>query len=161
MDYEVVYLEEKKVAGLSARTNNQAPDMGTVIGGLWENFYTSAYDKIRQKTNDKSLGIYTDYAGSEKDDYTILVGCEVESFPDYSITKTENQEEEKPLTFLTIPAGKYAKFIVHGDVHLAVAKFWVQLWKMDLPRSFTCDFEEYQNSSMEGAEIHIYISLTK
>ena len=59
----------------------------------------------------------------------------------------------------TIPAGRYAKFIVKGDMHQAVAGFWQQLWEMDLPRSFVCDFEEYQNSSMDEAEIHIYIGL--
>ena len=32
---------------------------------------------------------------------------------------------------------------------------------MDLPRSFVCDFEEYQDGNFENAEIHIYISLTE
>jgi predicted transcriptional regulator YdeE len=41
----------------------------------------------------------------------------------------------------------------------AVADFWIELWQMDLNRSFQCDFEEYQNCDMENAEIHIYISL--
>lgn len=59
----------------------------------------------------------------------------------------------------TIPAGKYAKFIVTGNVQKAVAEFWVQLWQMELPRAFVCDFEEYQNEEMENAEIHIYIGL--
>ena len=39
MDYEIVTLPEKKAAGITARTNNHAPDMGSVIGGLWERFY--------------------------------------------------------------------------------------------------------------------------
>ena len=30
---------------------------------------------------------------------------------------------------------------------------------MDLPRAFVCDFEEYQDDSMENAEIHIYVGL--
>jgi len=50
---------------------------------------------------------------------------------------------------------------VKGDMQKAVADFWQQLWEMDLPRSFLCDFEEYQNSDMEQAEIHIYIGLTE
>ena len=36
MNYEIVNLEEKRVVGLAARTNNQSPEMGAVIGGLWE-----------------------------------------------------------------------------------------------------------------------------
>lgn len=41
----------------------------------------------------------------------------------------------------------------------AVQQFWTELWKMNLKRSFVCDFEEYQNADVENAEIHIYISL--
>ncbi len=39
MEYEIVTLEEKIAAGVSARTNNTASDMGAVIGGLWSRFY--------------------------------------------------------------------------------------------------------------------------
>ena len=41
----------------------------------------------------------------------------------------------------------------------AVAAAWQEIWKLDLPRTFQCDFEEYQNDSMDQAEIHIYIGL--
>jgi len=150
MNYEIVILDEKEVVGLSARTNNTAPDMGIVIGSLWERFYQEGiYTAIQDKKNDKALGIYTDYEGNEKDDYTIIVACEVD--------KTQNIPHGTIKRI--IPAGKYAKFIVKGDMHKAVTKFWQELWCMDLPRSFVCDFEEYQNSDMEDAEIHIYIGL--
>ena len=47
MNYEIVTLPEKKAAGITARTNNHAPDMGSVIGGLWESFYAKGvYDSI-------------------------------------------------------------------------------------------------------------------
>ncbi len=150
MNYEIVFLEEKMVVGLGARTNNTAPDMGAVIGGLWGRFYQDGiYAAIEDKQNDKTLGIYTDYAGDEKDDYSIVVACEV------------NQANNNPTGTVTrtIPAGKYAKFILTGDMHKVVSDFWIQLWSMELPRAFTCDFEEYQNSDMENAKIHIYISL--
>lgn len=150
MNYEIVNLEEKAVAGVSARTNNNAPDMGQVIGGLWTKFFQEGiFASIPEKKNEKSLGIYTDYAGNEKDDYTIMVACETKE----SIGNLETIEVSR------IPAGKYAKFIVTGHVHHAVAAFWEKLWQMDLPRAFTYDFEEYQNADMENAEIHIYISL--
>ncbi len=77
MNYEIVNLEEKRVVGLAARTNNQSPEMGAVIGGLWEKFYgEGVYAQIENKTSDKVLGIYTDYAGGAMDDYTIMVACE-------------------------------------------------------------------------------------
>lgn len=50
MDYEVVMLEEIRVAGLSARTCSASPDAGAVIGGLWEKFYSGGVcDAIKGK----------------------------------------------------------------------------------------------------------------
>lgn len=151
MNYEVVNLEAKTVVGLKARTNNASPDMGMVIGGLWSRFYQEGiYTAIADKKNDKALGIYTNYAATEKEDYDAIVACEV------------GQAEGQPAdtAVMTIPAGKYAKFVVKGNMHQAVAEAWAKIWQMDLPRVFCCDFEEYQNSDMEHAEIHIYISVS-
>ena len=63
----------------------------------------------------------------------------------------------------TVYTGKYAKFVIHGDVQNAVGQAWQEIWKMDLNRKYTCDFEEYQNNSedMLKQEIHIYIALDK
>lgn len=150
MNYEVVTLEEKTVVGISARTNNMSPDMGMVIGGMWQSFYEKGiYAAIAEKKTDKALGIYADYAGDEMDDYTFLVACEVdgaEHIPESTVCRS-------------IPAGKYAKFVVIGDMKNAVVDFWQKLWEMKLPRSFVCDFEEYQDCNMDQAEIHIYIGL--
>ena len=41
----------------------------------------------------------------------------------------------------------------------AVAEAWGEIWKMDLNRSFTGDFEEYLNSDFDNADIDIYIAL--
>ena len=74
MDYEIVTLEEKIVVGISARTNNTSPDMGAVIGGLWKRFYNEGiYASIPDKKSGKALGIYTEYTGNEKADYTTIV----------------------------------------------------------------------------------------
>lgn len=150
MDFERVLLKEKKVVGLIARTNNESPDMGNVIVGLWEGFYgRGIYPSIKNKSNDKALGIYTDYTGKEMDDYSVIVACEVESA----------HEIPEGTVIRTIPAGTYGKFVVKGNMVQAVAEFWQELWKLDLPRAFVCDFEEYQNGDMEDAVIHIYIGL--
>lgn len=58
-----------------------------------------------------------------------------------------------------IPAGRYAKFVIHGDMVQAVAAAWQEIWQINLPRTFQCDFEEYQDDSMKHAEIHIYVGL--
>lgn len=150
MDYEIVEFKERVAAGLTARTNNMSPDMGAVIGGLWERFYKDGiYESLPGKVNGKSLGIYSDYEGDEKADYSITVACEVESA----------EKLPEGTVAIRIPAGRYAKFIVRGHMQKAVAEFWQQLWEMDLDRAFTCDYEEYQDGNMEDALIHMYIAL--
>lgn len=60
-----------------------------------------------------------------------------------------------------IPEGKYASFIITGDVQKSFGEAWSKIWNMDLKRKYTCDFEEYQNSTedMNNQEIHIYIAI--
>lgn len=150
MDYEVVTLAEKKVVGISTRTNNFAPDMGEKIGQLWQQFYDeNIYPKIPNTANAKALGIYTEYEADEKADYTVMVACEVSETSDGFETRL-------------IKAGKYAKFVVKAEqdqVFAEVAAAWHDIWQMVLPRSFDADFEEYQESLEKDAEVHIYIGL--
>lgn len=150
MNYELVTLEEKNVIGITARTKNSDENMPAIIGGLWNRFYQDGvYSQIKNKANDKALGIYSDYESDVNSEYSVTVACEVncvDAVPENAVSKV-------------IPAGNYAKFIVHGHMQHAVAEFWTQLWQMDLDRSYACDFEEYQDCDMENATIHIYISL--
>lgn len=148
MEYEIIQLEEMTIAGFTARTNNLSPDMGAVIGGLWQRFFSpEGYPALPCKTNGKTLGIYTDYESDEKGDYTFMTGCAVNgSVPDaFEVRK--------------IPAGRYARFTVCGNMHTAVGEFWQKLWQMPLDRTYVCDFEEYQNADPENCEVHIYIGI--
>ena len=145
MKYEVVELNEKKVVGVSAVTSNSAPDMSAVIGGLWTKLYQGGVsEKIKNRVNEYAIGLYSDYSG---DNYMITVGNEVSAV------------ENDGLAVKIIPAGRYAKFSVHGNMVTDVVKAWGEIWNMDLGRSFTADFEEYLNSDFENADIDIYVSL--
>ena len=140
MEYEIVNLKQKTLVGLSARTSNDSLDMGNVIGGLWGNFYTGGiHEQIKNRVNEFAIGLYSDYT-EDKKGYCITVGNEVSNVK-------------------IIPAGKYAKFSICGNMVTAVAEAWQQIWDMDLDRSFTGDFEEYKNSEVENAEIDIYVAL--
>ena len=150
MNYEIVNLEEKKIVGLTARTNNSAPDMGMVIGGLWNDLYQKGvYQNIKDKANEKAVGLYSDYEGDMNGDYDVTIGC--------SVNSTDNIPQNTVVK--VIPAGRYAKFVVHGHMQKAVCEFWQELWKMDLDRKYTADFEEYQDDCIDNTEIHIYIAL--
>lgn len=149
MNYEIVFLKEKNVVGFSARTNNNSPEMGKIIGGLWQRLYMPEnVGKVNSRTNEKALGIYTDYSSDECGDYTAMAGFEV-----------ADGKHQEGFDFVKIPSGKYAKFVVKGNMITAVQEFWQKLWETELERSFVCDFEEYQNADPENAEIHIYIGL--
>lgn len=145
MNYEIVNLEEKIVVGVSAITSNDDPNMGKIIGGLWEKLYQGGVNEtIKNKVNEYAIGLYSDY---EDNKYLVTAGNEV--------CKVENEG----LTIKKIPAGKYAKFSIEGHMEKAVAQAWNEIWKIDLDRSYKADFEEYLNSDFNNAKIDIYISL--
>lgn len=151
MNYEIVHLKEKTVAGLKIRTSNNDPNMVREIGGLWQRFFeNSIYQSIPNKQNDKTIGLYTNYESDVNGAYDMMVCCEILNHSDLPIGMHTQ----------TIHSGKYAKFIVQGDVQKAISEFWNKLWSMDLDRKYSCDFEEYQSGcDMKKAEVYIYISL--
>jgi predicted transcriptional regulator YdeE len=145
MNYEIVSLEQKTVVGVSAITSNNDLKMSEIIGGLWKDLYQNGVGaSINNTLDEHAIGLYSDYA---EDKYCVTVG--------YAVSKAENGG----LAVKTIPAGRYAKFSVHGHMVNAVAAAWGEIWKTDLNRSFTADFEEYLNGDWENADIHIYIAL--
>lgn len=145
MNYEIVNLEQKTVVGIGAVTANSDPKMGEIISELWRKLYYGGVNAtIKNKVNEYAIGLYSDYSN---DQYCVTAGNEV--------SRPENDE----LSVKIIPAGKYTKFSVHGHMEKAVAEAWGEIWKMDLDRSFTGDFEEYLNSDWENGDIDIYIAL--
>ena len=63
MEYEILDMNEKIIAGLCARTNNSAPDMPQVIGGLWTRLYGEGLHlSMPNKANDKSCLLYTSFS---------------------------------------------------------------------------------------------------
>ena len=142
MNYEIVELKEKTIVGFAARTGNEDPQMGAIIGDLWKQLYTPENtEKIQNRVNAYAIGLYSDY---DKEGYQVTVGFEV-----------SDAESRNGFAIKTIPAGRYAKFSVHGDMIEAVANSWKEIWETPLDRTFTGDFEEYL--SQEDIEIYIAI----
>ena len=98
--------------------------------------------------------VYINFLGrnyQEDGSYKVTVGCEV---------TVQEKGIEKDWTVTRIPAGKYARFTVYGDMVKAVAKAWAEIWEMNLNRTWTGDFEEYVDNNMTGnAKIYIYIAI--
>ena len=93
------------------------------------------------------MGIYTDYENNEHGDYTFMTACEVSG------------DIHEGFEVRILPSGKYAKFIVIGNMMTAVGEFWQKLWQMPLERKYLFDFEEYRNDDPENCEVHIYIGI--
>lgn len=152
MKYEIVELEEKVVQGIKIRTTNQEGKSMQDIGTTWQKLFAEGiYEKIQNKVNNKTIGLYTEYEGDYTKPYVFVAGTEVSN-------KEENNNE---IVSKIIPKGKYAKFVIVGDVQNSVGQAWQEIWNMNLKRKYTCDFEEYQNNSedMQKQEIHIYIAM--
>ena len=142
MNYEIVELKEKTIVGFAARTSNEDPQMGAIIGDLWKQLYTPENtEKIQNRVNAYAIGLYSDY---DKEGYQMTAGFEV-----------SDAESGNGFTVKTIPAGRYAKFSVHGDMIEAVANSWKEIWETPLDRTFTGDFEEY----LSQKDIDIYIAI--
>ncbi len=149
MNYEIVDLAEKTVAGLKTRTSNDSPTMSQEIGAVWQRFYEQgSYASIPHKSNDKSIGLYTNYASDVTGEYDLFACCEI------SLKNDLPPEVETAV----IPAGKYAKFVICGGVE-KVAETWGDICQTKLDRKYSCDFEEYQGGDMMNMEVHIYLSL--
>ena len=142
MNYEIVELKEKTIVGFTARTSNEDPQMGAIIGGLWKQLYTPENtEKIQNRVNSYAIGLYSNY---DKEGYQVTA--------DFEVRDAENQNGS---AVKTIPAGRYAKFSVHGDMIEAVANSWKEIWETPLDRTFTGDFEEY----LSQEDIDIYIAI--
>lgn len=148
MEYEIVNLKEKTIVGVAGVTSNDDPNMGELIGGLWQKFYNDGYFSAINAISPFPLGVYTDYESDATGKYTIIVAgvSDGSVIPDGAVTKV-------------IPAGRYAKFKVRGNQVTDVGAFWANLWQMDLPRAYTADYEEYCSSDPDDCEVNIYISL--
>ncbi|HIV97147.1 MAG TPA: GyrI-like domain-containing protein, partial [Candidatus Agathobaculum stercoravium] len=68
LQYEVVTLPAKKVAGLKIRTGNADPACPDKIGGLWERLMgTDAYrERMHTEPDAVCYGLYTNYGWDDE-----------------------------------------------------------------------------------------------
>lgn len=151
MNYKTVNLPEMKIAGLSARTSNLDPEMGQIIGSLWNGFFAQGGPQsVPGCIGEQVYGLYSDYESDFRAQYDITVGCRVQG----------TDKLPQHMAVKSVPAGKYAVFSVKSDDMAAVARAWQEIWGMELNRSYTGDFEQYNNSpDGKTREVSIYIAL--
>lgn len=141
MEYVIIELPKKVVAGIIKKIPIQTPSMS-----LWGEFYTNTISKIEGQYNTKAYGLYYDF---QETGCTTMVACEVQC----------EEEQDIPIVRYTIPAGRYAKFCIKGEVHQVVPMFWSKINEIGLERSYQCDFEVFPSKDTEDIDIEIYISI--
>ncbi len=146
MEYKTVTLKEFKVVGITIRTTNEHDKAMRDIGALWNKFYfDNIMGKIPQKANEEIISLYTDYEKDFTKPYSVILGHKVNNnnfVPDGMASKT-------------VPAAKYVVFHVEGQLPQELIKVWKWIWKSDLERTYTGDFEVYKKDS----EADIYVAV--
>ena len=140
------------VIGIAVRTTNENNQAAIAIADLWGKFRSeNVLEAIPNKIDSTIYSIYTDYESDHTKPYTTLLGCQVStlhSVPDGMIGKS-------------IDGGNYLKFSTKGDLMKGlIVNKWIEIWKMDLDRAFTADFEVFgvKAQNPTDAEIDILIA---
>jgi predicted transcriptional regulator YdeE len=161
MSKTITGLQEIRLVGITARTNNMAemnPETAKISATMQKFFMEGVQARISNKKNPgRVLAVYTDYESDEHGDYTYFLGEEVNDF--------ENIPQE--LETLTIPAQSYAKFTsTPQSMPTVVIDMWQKIWKMSADdfggkRSYIADFEVYDERSRDpqNAIVDIYIGI--
>ena len=146
-------IEGFDVIGIKVRTANDG-SAGNDLPLLWGKFMNeNLMEKIPNKVNNSIYCLYTNYEGDHTEPYDAILGCKVSSIEDIP---------EGMITH-TIQSSNGAKFVAKGSLIKgeAVVNTWFDIWKAELDRSYSTDFEVYDERSrdLENAEVDIYISL--
>lgn len=140
MKYEVVEVAARQIVGCSVRSANNAPDCQQKIGALWEKMLHE------ERKEGICYGLYTEYQWEDMS-YLAVVGTEGSTCPADGVC-------------IQIPAGTYARFHFQGNVRTGIHALWQEIWKMELPRAYTVDFEEYVKCNADGqGEVYVYVAL--
>lgn len=148
-----VTIESFKVIGIAVRTTNENGQAAQDIGQLWQKFMSEGIaEKIPNKIDANVFSIYTNYEGDHTQPYDTILGCKVSSL----------EAIPEGMVAQAFDGGNYLKFISKGDLTKGVVfGTWSEIWKQDLDRVYTADFEIYgekaQNPS--NAEVDIFIAV--
>lgn len=140
MQYEITKMRAKTVKGVGLQTDN-SPENCAVFGKVWSEFMPIV-GKISGRTNENCIGLYTDYVSDYRGKFFFLVGTEV-----------KDTQAQEGFTLREIPDGTYAKY--HVASMDEVSSVWQEVWKGNLKRKYTADFEEYQ----PDGSVDVYIAV--
>lgn len=149
-----IKLEAFDIIGIKVRTTNENGQNGQDIGALWQKFMSeNIVDKIPNKVSSDIYSIYTNYESDHTKPYDTILACKVSSL--------ENIPEG--MVGQHFDGGNFVKIVSKGDMTEGnmIYESWLEIWKMDLDRIYTADFEIYGEKAQnpKDAEVDIMIAV--
>jgi predicted transcriptional regulator YdeE len=150
MNYVIEHQKEKFFIGLELRTDNK--ECSLAMPAHKDRFFNEdTLSRIPNKINGDILALYTDYEGDETQPYSWILGCEVSNL----------DQVPEGLIGKIIPESRYAVFTTQGEFPQGLITAWQTIWKSNLPRSYTSDFELYRSDfdPQQNPEVKVYIAI--
>ena len=146
-------IQKFSVIGISARTTNENGQAGQDIPTLWDKFTSEGIlEKIPNKIDNSIYCIYTEYEKDHTKPYTTILGCKV----------SDLQTVPEGMVGKTFDEANYTKIVAKGKISQGmVFNEWRKIWNSYLDRTFTADFEVYDEKAQnpENAEVDIFIAI--
>jgi len=152
MQHTKEHQNKKFFIGLELRTNNE--ECSFAMPAHKEKFFRdNILSKIPSKVNENVLALYTDYEGDYTKSYSWILGCEVSSL----------DKIPEGLVGKIIPESNYAVFTTTGEFPGGLIAAWQAIWKSNLHRSYTSDFEVYCSDfdPQNNPQVQIYIAIDR
>ncbi|MBL4708408.1 MAG: AraC family transcriptional regulator [Flavobacteriales bacterium] len=146
-------LDAFKIIGIATITSNEEGRAKKDIAALWQQLMTEkVIDQIPQAIDSTIYALYTDYEGDHTQPYTCIIGYKVPSLTNIP----------SGMVGRTIHKSNYNKFTAKGNLMgAAVIEKWLDIWEMDLNRTYTTDLEIYGEKATDptNGEADIYIAV--
>jgi len=153
--FAIKKMPAKIVMGIKRRTSNADGRSVADIPACWQEFHSqNMASKITNRSKTPAMfAVYSEYDSDWTGEYAYLLGSEV--------TKADKIPEGLAVT--KIPAQTYAVFKAAGPMPDAILTVWMSVWGTKLPRTYTCDFEQYDArfTRPENKEIDVYIAVNE
>lgn len=151
-NYTIVKRAPILLVGIECRTSNAPEDAPQDIPRLWGQFYSEGIiNQITNKVSNEVIALYCDYEGDYTQPYSLVIGC--------AVTSLDNVPEG--MVAKKIPESSYAFFRAIGEHPSSLIETWGNVWKTDLKRTYTGDYELYGEkfTSESPQEVEVYIAI--
>ncbi|NMB79742.1 MAG: GyrI-like domain-containing protein [Methanomicrobiales archaeon] len=153
LSFKLTKRPEFSVVGVSRRTCNADGRSVADIPAVWQDFLSqNAAAKIKHRSLPPAMfAVYSDYEADWTKEYSFLIGCGVTRAP----------EVPQGMEVRRIPAQTYAHFVAKGDMPQCLIEIWSSVWLSNLPRTYTFDFEVYDQrfTRPKNKEIDIFVAV--